>query len=225
MYPDARGGSVIGSAESGHPGWPARLGPVRARAGVVALRPLWLRDGAAWRRIRLDDRDHLEQWEPSTPGSWKQRHTLTSWWTQWWSLRSLARRGQCLPFAITVDGAFGGQLTIGNVVRSALCSGWVGYWVASGYASGGVATAALGLAADHAFTAAGLHRLEATVRPENAASLRVLTKAGFRQEGLFLRYLHVAGAWRDHYCYATTTEDSGTGVVAGMVAAGLIDRE
>ena len=33
-----------------------------------------------------------------------------------------------------------------------------------------------------------LHRVEATVRPENAASRAVLTKVGFREEGLLRRY-------------------------------------
>ena len=32
------------------------------------------------------------------------------------------------------------------------------------------------------------------MRPENAASLRVLAKLGFREEGLFRRYLDVDGA-------------------------------
>ena len=52
---------------------------------------------------------------------------------------------------------------------------------------------------DHCFGRVGLHRLEATVRPENLASLRVLAKLGFREEGLFRRYLDVDGAWRDHF--------------------------
>jgi ribosomal-protein-alanine N-acetyltransferase len=95
--------------------------------------------------------------------------------------------------------------------------------VSSEVVRGGVATAAVALVTDHAFGPAGLHRLEATVRPENAASLRVLTKAGYRQEGLFERYLDVAGAWRDHYCYAVTREETGSGLVSRLVAAGRAD--
>lgn len=125
-----------------------------------------------------------------------------------------------LPFVITVDGQFAGQVTVGNVVRGALCSAWIGYWVASGLAGGGVATAAVALVVDHSFAAAGLHRLEATVRPENAASLRVLAKLGFRQEGLFQRYLEVDGDWRDHLCFALTVEDAPTGLVPRLVASG-----
>ena len=45
------------------------------------------------------------------------------------------------------------------------------------------------------------------MRPENVASLRVLEKLGFREEGLFRRYLDVDGGWRDHLCFALTAEE------------------
>lgn len=203
-----------------HPGWPARLGPLRVPAGVVRLRAPRLRDASAWSRIRLADRRHLESWEPTAPGSWEDRNGRLSWPGQWSTLRTLARRGVSLPFVITVDGQFAGQITVGNVVRGSLCSAWIGYWVASQATSGGVATASVALMVDHCFTAGGLHRLEATVRPENRPSLRVLEKLGFRQEGMFQRYLDVAGAWRDHLCFALTTEDIPNGLVSGLLTSG-----
>jgi ribosomal-protein-alanine N-acetyltransferase len=125
-----------------------------------------------------------------------------------------------MPFTITVDGGFVGQITVGNVIRASLRSAWIGYWVSSEVVGGGVATAAVALVVDHALSSAGLHRIEATVRPENAASLRVLRKAGFREEGLFKRYLDVAGAWRDHLVFAITSEDIATNLVSRLVAAG-----
>ncbi|MBW4719095.1 GNAT family N-acetyltransferase [Saccharothrix obliqua] len=204
-----------------HPGWPVRLGPLRVAAGVVALRPPKLFDASTWSRIRLRDQEHLENWEPTAVDGWAERNAAMAWPAQWSSLRSLARRGQALPFVITVDGDLAGQITVGNIVRGSLRSAWVGYWVAADRAGGGVATAALALVVDHCFGDAGLHRLEATVRPENAASLRVLTKAGFREEGLFLRYLDVAGDWRDHLCFAMTSEEtSPEGLVRRLVARG-----
>jgi ribosomal-protein-alanine N-acetyltransferase len=189
-------------------------------AGTVELRPPRFFDGSAWSRIRLRDRSHLEDWEPTSPGRWEERNASSAWPAQWWGLRSLARHGQSLPFVITVDGQLAGQITVGNVVRGSLCSAWIGYWVAAHVVRGGVATAAVALLADHCFTVAGLHRLEATVRPENTSSLRVLAKVGFRQEGLFRRYLDVAGAWRDHFCYALTGEDVPEGLVLRLVAEG-----
>jgi [ribosomal protein S5]-alanine N-acetyltransferase len=203
-----------------HPGWPARLGPLQVPGGVVAVRGPRLFDGSAWSSIRLRDREHLERWEPAAPGSWEDRNATLAWPGQWSSLRALARRGMTLPFVITVDGQLAGQVTVGNVIRGSLCSAWIGYWVASHVIGGGVAPAAVALVVDHCFTAAGLHRIEATVRPENTASLRVLEKLGFRQEGLFRRYLDVAGAWRDHLAFGLTTEDVPDGLVYRLLADG-----
>lgn len=209
-----------GAPPGRHPGWPTRLGPLQVGAGTVELRPPRLFDGSAWSRIRLRDRVHLENWEPTGPGRWEDRNASIAWPAQWWALRALARSGQTLPFVITVDGEFAGQITVGNIVRGALCSAWIGYWVASDQVRGGVATAAVALLTDHCFGVAGLHRLEATVRPENAASIRVLTKAGFREEGLFRRYLDVAGGWRDHLCFAITTDEVPEGLVSRLIASG-----
>jgi [ribosomal protein S5]-alanine N-acetyltransferase len=210
--------------EARHPGWPVRLGPLRVARGTVELRPIRLRDAGDWSRIRLRDRVHLEQWEPTSPGPWSDRNGFWAWPPQWMALRSLARKGQCLPFTITVDGELAGQITIGNVIRASLRSAWVGYWVSSTMVGGGVATAAVALVVDHVLGPGGLHRVEATVRPENAASVRVLTKAGFRQEGLFRRYLDVAGDWRDHLCFAITAEETGEGLVNRLIAAGKAER-
>jgi ribosomal-protein-alanine N-acetyltransferase len=130
-----------------------------------------------------------------------------------------------LPFAVTVDGVLAGQVMIGNVVREPLLSAYVGYWIDSAVAGQGVTTAAVALVVDHCFGRVGLHRLEATVRPENVASLRVLAKLGFRKEGLFKRYLDVDGAWRDHYCFAVTVEDLGSSTLVGrLLADGRAER-
>ena len=208
--------------DSRHPGWPARLGPVRVASGEVVLRPVRLRDGAAWSRLRLRDEDYLRVWEPEAEGTWAERFTTMAWPVMCSGLRATARRGQALPFAITLDGRFAGQLTLGNVVRGSLRSAWVGYWVESQAAGGGVGTGAVALAVDHAFGPVGLHRVEATVRPENTASMRVLAKLGFRDEGLLQRYLEVDGAWRDHRLLALTRDEVGAGLVTRLIRSGHV---
>jgi ribosomal-protein-alanine N-acetyltransferase len=129
-----------------------------------------------------------------------------------------------LPYVIEVDGKFCGQLTIGNVTHGALRSAWIGYWVASEVTGGGVATGALALGVDHCFGAVLLHRVEATVRPENAASRKVLSKVGFREEGLLKRYLDVDGGWRDHLLVAITSEEIEGSAAAQLVRRGLAQR-
>jgi ribosomal-protein-alanine N-acetyltransferase len=126
-----------------------------------------------------------------------------------------------LPFVIEVGDRFSGQLTIGNVTHGALRSAWIGYWVSRTVTGGGVATAALALGLDHCFGPVRLHRVEATVRPENAASRTVLAKVGFREEGLLRRYLDIDGGWRDHLLVAMTAEEVDGSVAGRLVRAGL----
>ena len=191
----------------------------------MELRPVRLRDGGAWARIRRRDEEHLAPWEPTLPGPWADRNALAEWPARWSALRAMGRAGQALPFALLVDGEFAGQVVVGNVVREPLLSAYVGYWVGAHVADGGAAAAAVALAVDHCFARVGLHRIEATVRPENVRSLRVLAKLGFREEGLLRRYLEVDGDWRDHLVLAVTTEDVlPDGLVARLLRAGGAER-
>ena len=119
----------------------------------------------------MRDEDYLRAWEPDAEGTWAERFTTMAWPVMCSGLRASARRGQALPFTITLDRQFAGQLTLGNVVRGSLRSAWVGYWVEAGAAGGGVATGAVALAVDHAFGPVGLHRIEAAAgRARGAAN-------------------------------------------------------
>ena len=84
-----------------------------------------------------------------------------------------------------------------------------GYWVDEDVAGRGITPTALALAGDYAFDVLGLHRVEVNIRPENANSIAVVRKLGFRDEGIRLAYLHIDGAWRDHRSFALTAEDLG----------------
>ena len=107
-----------------------------------------------------------------------------------------------LPYVIELDGHFCGQLTIGTVTHGALRSAWIGYWVSSAVTGRGIATGALALGLDHCFGPVTLHRVEATVRPENVASRAVRAKAGFREEGILrAAALHTDG-WHDMHQHA-----------------------
>lgn len=203
-----------------HPGWPLELGPLLVPAGMIRLRAVRMRDGAQWSRTRLADRAYLEPWEPTGDGDWTARHAVSAWPALCSGLRAEARNGRMLPYVIELDGRFCGQLTIGNVTHGSLRSAWIGYWVPSSATGGGVATGALALGLDHCFGPVMLHRVEATVRPENAASRAVLAKVGFREEGLLRRYLLVDDEWRDHLLVAITAEEVYGSVASSLVRAG-----
>jgi ribosomal-protein-alanine N-acetyltransferase len=131
--------------------------------------------------------------------------------------RAVARRarlGTSVPLAIRVEGRLAGQVTVDNIVRGALRSGYLGYWINRSVAGKGMASLAVALVCDHAFGQVGLHRLQADIRPENLPSQRLVERLGFRQEGLLRRYLDIDGDWRDHLSYALLAEDVPGGLLA-----------
>ncbi|MCA5892950.1 GNAT family N-acetyltransferase [Isoptericola sp. NEAU-Y5] len=190
--------------------WPVTLredGPT----GAVVLRPLRRRDGAEWLRLRGANAAWLEPWEATTPGPWHEGATYPEYVR---ALSAQARAGTALPFAVELDGALVGQLTVSQIVHGSLCSATIGYWVSEHVAGKGIIPTAVAMAGDYCLAVLGLHRIEINIRPENAASLRVVAKLGFRDEGLRERYLHIQGQWRDHRSFALTTEDVPEGLLA-----------
>jgi ribosomal-protein-alanine N-acetyltransferase len=194
--------------------WPAVL-----TAGPVVLRAPRIRDGGAWSEIRTRNQAWLEPWEPSSQSGWAERHARTSWPALCSALRKAGRAGTMLPFVITYGGRLVGQVNASNIVHGALRSCTIGYWVDSAVAGRGITPAAVGLVIDHCFGPVGLHRVEIDIRPENAASLRVVEKLGLRREGYYERFLDIDGAWRDHVAFAVTAEElQGRPMLSRLVA-------
>ena len=129
-------------------------------------------------------------------------------------VRAEAREGRTLPWVITLDGRLVGQVTVGGIARGSLLGGYIGYWIDSRVAGQGITPTAVAMAGDHCFEVLGLHRIEINIRPENAASLRVVEKLGFRAEGLRQRYLHIDGDWRDHLTFALCRDEVPGGLLA-----------
>ena len=124
-----------------------------------------------------------------------------------------------MPFAVTYDGQLVGQLTVANIAWGSACTATIGYWVDRAVAGRGVMPTAVALATDHCFRVVRLHRIEINIRPENTASLRVVEKLGFRDEGVRVRLLHINGAWCDHRSFALTAEEVPEGLLTRWHAA------
>ena len=181
-----------------YPEWPLEL-----QHGDVGLRPLRLSDRKAWTETRLRNREWLSPWDATNPDGGNLRPTFFQHWS---NQRRDARQGRSLPMAITYNGRFVGQLTLGNIVWGSLRQGYIGYWIDSAVAGRGITPTAVALMTDYALGEAGLHRIEINIRTENQASIRVAEKLGFILEGHRPRYLHIAGDWRDHEVFVMTAE-------------------
>jgi ribosomal-protein-alanine N-acetyltransferase len=194
-------------------GWPVTLTEPDLLDLPVGLRPVRVKDAAAWRDTRVRNASWLRAWEPTNPETPLYRSSLGPYVSMARTMRREARQGLTVPWVVTYGDRFAGQLTVGSIVWGSARSAQVGYWIDEAYAGRGVTPTALAMAMDHCFFVVGLHRIEATIRPENHASRRVVEKLGFREEGLRRRSLHIDGAWRDHLCYALTAEDATGGLL------------
>jgi [ribosomal protein S5]-alanine N-acetyltransferase len=184
---------------------------VELQAGRVGLRPLAMSDAKAWAEVRRRNAAWLKPWEATVPPgddtAPRNFRALVR------DLRTQARERRALPFAVTVDGVFAGQLTVSNIVGGSARWGQVGYWIDQRFAGQNIIPTAVALVVDYCLFELGMHRIEVAIRPENTASLRVVEKLGFIEVGYAPRYLHIDGDWRDHRLFALTVEECGGGLL------------
>ena len=175
--------------------------PPELRSGPLVLRTLGRHEEYGWRQLRQSNRAWLEPWEATTPPGRAEPPV---------SYRALLRRERqqwrdetAYPFVIEFEGSLAGRVSVAGIRWGAERGASIGYWIGRGHAGRGIMPRAVALATEFSF-GRGLHRIEIAVRPENAASLRVVEKLGFREEGLRRSYLHIDRAWRDHRIFALT---------------------
>jgi ribosomal-protein-alanine N-acetyltransferase len=101
-------------------------------------------------------------------------------------------------------GAMAGNININSIIRGRLQSGSLAYAAFAPTAGQGYMSESLGLVLRYAFEQLRLHRLEAQIRPDNHASLKLVKRHGFRYEGFSPDLLFIDGAWRDYERWAIT---------------------
>jgi [ribosomal protein S5]-alanine N-acetyltransferase len=183
--------------------------------GRVHLRPLEKGDQRAWLKLQQENRSWLGPWEATPPDGYSRPASFPAMLR---ILHDQARQGLGIPFAMLVDGRLVGQVVVSGITQGSARWAQVGYWIARNHAGQNITTVAVALVCDHLLQALHLHRVELAIRPENIASLRVAEKLGFVQEGMRRRYLHIAGAWRDHLTYSILAEDVPKGVMPRLLA-------
>ena len=157
----------------------------------------------AWLRIRQDNGAWLRPWEATIPAGVPQDSVTFAGFVR--KERRAWRRGEAFAGVILVDGELAGRVTIGGIRWGAERGGSIGYWIAEPFAGKGYTTRAVRLIIQYGLEQ-GLHRLEIAVRPENEASLALVRKLDFREEGLRRNYLYIDGDWRDHRIFARTAD-------------------
>ena len=116
-----------------------------------------------------------------------------------------AAEGEWISFAIEHDGE-----VVGDVVANIREGGGIaeiGFTLAPAHHGRGYASEATSAMVDHLITNHGVHRIEASVDPENVASMRVLEGLGMGKECLAPAAYLVRGEWVDDLRYAMSAAD------------------
>lgn len=125
----------------------------------------------------------------------------------WLELReAIPRRSYIFCVELMESGQFIGLIAL-NMGKLHYRIAEVWYKIHPTYWAQGYATEALQKMLEFGFTHLNLHRIEAGCAVENAASLRVLEKAGMTREGRKREILPIRGQWVDNYFYAILETD------------------
>lgn len=134
-------------------------------------------------------------WEPAREAEFytleKQAEILAA------ESRSIAD-GSLFKVWLHQDDEMIGSIVISNIVRGVFQSAHVGYKLAQSHTGKGYMTEALSAVVGYCFDTLELHRLEANIMPRNKASMNVVKRLGFYEEGLAIKYLKINGVWEDH---------------------------
>ena len=180
---------------------------VAENAHVTATRPIEFDDAATLADLVRDNRAFLAPWEPVRGESYftveGQREVVRN------ALEMHRAGSGRVHVIVDHDGRVVGRVALAGVVRGALQSCALSYWVAATENGRGLATAAVGEILKVAFTELDLHRVQAETLLHNAASQRVLERNGFVRFGVARQYLKIAGVWQDHAMYEVLTPAAG----------------
>lgn len=108
-----------------------------------------------------------------------------------------ARHDQAYQYLLWDAGVLVGRANLTKVRRAHFHSAELGYRIAQSAGGRGLASEAVRQVLALAFGEHGLVRVEATARPENEGSIRVLQKNGFTLFGRSTRSFELAGTWYD----------------------------
>lgn len=176
----------------------------------LLLREMTLRDQLAWIDLRNANAMWLKPWDPTNPLGAPEPMSFRAMLA---AKRAAAHAGTGYSWVMTLPQLHSknppiiGQISVSGIQYGAARTASIGYWIDSSHAGFGLMPEACALVIDHCFQTLALHRLEINIRPENAASLRVVQKLGFRDEGVRKGFLHIDGAWRDHRTFALNREE------------------
>ena len=89
-----------------------------------------------------------------------------------------------------------------NIMKGPFLSCYLTYKIDHDFVRKGFMTEALTAGIAFLFNEKKMHRIEANVMPWNDASIKLVEKLGFKNEGKGEKYLKINGKWEDHIRYS-----------------------
>jgi ribosomal-protein-alanine N-acetyltransferase len=112
-------------------------------------------------------------------------------------------------YCISHQGEAIGSISLNLCNDSERFGAEIGYWLGREYWGRGIMSRALIAVVDAAINQHGLHRIYATVEPDNQASAKVLIAAGFKLEGRLKHAVFRDGRFIDHLVYGYAAKGPG----------------
>lgn len=170
----------------------------------VILTPIDPADGPELWTVVDESRWHLERWLPWVPfnntpdASQRYAEACAADWDA----------GRAVRFGIRdrASHALLGVVGLDSCVHLHRSSE-LGYWLRLDATGRGLMTEAARACADFAIERLSVHRIRCAAATDNYGSLRVISRLGFRFEGLARQAEFVGGRWVDHAVFAKLSTD------------------
>jgi len=158
-------------------------------------------------KFYLDNKQFLEPFEPNRPGNFytndfhysnlrcEYEAFLRLSYFRYWMFRK-----EDSDFPI-------GCICFSNILQGAFRKCMVGYKLGEYSCHKGYMLEALTALIPPIMKELSLHRIEAYVQPDNAPSIRLLSRLGFKEEGYLQKYAEIHGHWTDHLIYSYLRKD------------------
>ncbi|MFZ6750216.1 GNAT family N-acetyltransferase [Undibacterium sp. Ren11W] len=161
---------------------------------ALTIQPPTLADIEALYAFELSNRSYFETWINARPADY---YSLSGVAQAIESAQHDAAKDLAYQFLVRENGVLLARVNLTQVKRPHLQQAALGYRVGQEHQGRGVAKGAVRLALQQAFSELGLWRVEATSRPENPASVKVLLANGFTQFGHAKRCFQLGTCWYD----------------------------
>lgn len=169
------------------------------RGKIIGIRAFQSGDIVPFHKAAIESVDHMYKFMPwCHPGYSIQESE--SWVISRIEAWDNAIEYSFIIFSITTNELLGGIDV--NQINANHKIGNIGYWVRKKALNKGVASEAVSLITDYAFSQLGLNRLEIVTLPNNETCRKVAEKAGAKYEGILQSRLIVHGAALDACMYS-----------------------